>query len=294
MNPTPYYLGCPIWACPQWTGQLFTRHAKREDWLRQYSQAFHTVEGNSTFYGLPSHQTVRRWADSVDDRFRFVLKFPRTISHDRRLVDADIETVEFLGILETLKDAGRLGPSFLQLPRGFAPAQLEDLATFLGELPRDFPYAVEVRHRDFFDNGRNETALNHLLAELRIDRVILDSRPLFSDPPTDDHERESQAQKPRCPVHETVTGHRPMIRLVGRNDIERVVPWIREWAPVVAGWIRSGLTPYVFTHAPNALHAPTLARMFHDELRKHTQRVPELGPWPGEVEGKPAKQLALF
>ncbi len=294
MNSTPYYLGCPIWACPQWTGRLFTRHAKREDWLRQYSRVFHAVEGNSTFYGLPSRQAIQRWADSVDERFRFVLKFPRTISHDHRLVGADIETVEFLDILETLKDAGRLGPSFLQLPRRFAPNQLDDLAEFLGELPRDFRYAVEVRHRDFFDKGENEEALNSLLTELHIDRVIMDSRPLFSDPPADDYERESQTRKPRCPVRRSVTGRHPMIRLVGRNDIARVMPWIREWAPVVAGWIISGLKPYVFTHAPDALHAPTLARMFHDELRKHTQRVPELAPWPGEIEDRPAKQLALF
>lgn len=294
MNATPYYLGCPIWACPQWTGQLFTRHAKREDWLGQYSQVFHAVEGNSTFYGLPAHQTVRRWANSVDDRFRFVLKFPRTISHDRRLVGAEIETGEFLGVLETLKYAGRLGPSFLQLPGRFGPRQLDDLAEFLGELPRDFPYAVEVRHRDFFDKGENEQALNSLLTELHVDRVIMDSRPLFSDPPADEYERESQTRKPRCPARRIVTGRRPILRLVGRNDIERVIPWIREWAPVVAGWIISGLTPYVFTHAPNPLHAPTLARMFHDELRKHTQRVPELAAWPGEAEDKPATQLALF
>jgi len=294
MDPTPYYLGCPIWACPQWTGQLFTRHAKREDWLRQYSQVFHAVEGNSTFYGLPSRQAIQRWVDSVDERFRFVLKFPRTISHEHRLVGADIETVEFLDVLEILKDAGRLGLAFLQLPRGFTPHQLDDLAEYLGELPRAFSYAVEVRHHDFFDNGEDEKALNYLLAEMHIDRVILDSRPLFSDPPSDDHERELQSQKPRCPVHGTVTGRHPMIRLVGRDDVGRVVPWIREWAPVVAGWIISGLRPYVFTHAPNAFYAPTLARMFHDELMKHTQRVPPLAPWPGEAEGKPAKQLALF
>jgi uncharacterized protein YecE (DUF72 family) len=129
---------------------------------------------------------------------------------------------------------------------------------------------------------------------MHIDRVILDSRPLFSDPPGDDYERESQSRKPRCPVRKTVTGHRPLIRLVGRDDVRRVIPWLREWAPVVAGWIISGLKPYVFTHAPNVLHAPTLARMFHEELGKHTQRVSALPPWPGEVEDKPAKQLALF
>ncbi len=294
MTATPYYLGCPIWASQRWTGSLYTRHAKRDEWLQQYSRVFHSVEGNSTFYGLPGRETIKRWANSVDGRFRFVLKFPRVISHERRLLDADAETYEFLDVLQLLKDAGRLGPSFLQLPSGFAPHHVDDLAEYLRELPPDFPYAVEVRHHDFFDGGNNEQALNRLLGELHINRVIHDTRPLFSSPPTDDCERESQSRKPRCPVHRTVTGQHPMIRLVGRDDVCRAIPWVREWVSVVVGWIRSGLTPFVFAHTPDDVHAPVFARMFHEELMKHTQRVPEMPPWPGESEIVQPKQLSLF
>jgi uncharacterized protein YecE (DUF72 family) len=294
MKDVTYFLGCPIWACSRWQGSLFTKRARRDDWLKQYSQVFATVEGNSTFYGLPTRDSVQRWIETTLEPFHFALKFPRTISHDHRLLNADAETDAFLEILEILHKADRLGPSFLQLPSGFSPHHIDDLAKYLEGLPTEFPYAVEVRHPDFFDRGRNERALQHLLCDLKVDRVILDSRPLFSAPPENDSERQAQSRKPQLPVHPTATARCPMIRFIGRNDVQRTLPWIHEWAPVVAQWIIAGLTPYVFMHTPDDLHAPSLARLFHSELQKHTQRVGEMPEWPGESGPRPGKQLALF
>ena len=134
-----------------------------------------------------------------------------------------------------------------------------------------------------FDQGRHEDALNQLLGEVYADRVILDSRPLFCDAPSDESERKSQARKPRVPVHPKPIGRHPVVRLIGRNDTNRVTPWIREWAPIIAGWMISGLKPYVFTHTPDELYAPTLARAFHEELRRHTHRADAMSPWPGEA-----------
>ncbi len=294
MKRSLYFLGCPVWGSPRWQGNLFTRHAKRDQWLQQYSHVFNAVEGNSTFYALPSLDTVRRWVDATEPPFRFVLKFPQAISHEQRLVNARAKTEAFLERLRILDDARRLGPAFLQLPPTFSGHHLDDLAAYLHSLPTEFPYAVEVRHADFFDRGPHEAALNHLLAELHIDRVIFDSRPLFSAPPGDDYERDSQSRKPQLPVQRVVTARSPIIRLVGRDDVRSVSPWIREWATVVAGWIISGMTPYVFTHAPDDLYAPQLARLFHDELCRHTHRVVEMEPWPGDGAQNNQTQLALF
>lgn len=294
MKRSLYFLGCPVWASPRWQGSLFTRHAKRDQWLQQYSRVFNAVEGSSTFYALPSTDTVRRWVDAAEPPFRFVLKFPQAISHEHRLVNAQAKTEAFLERLRILDDASRLGPAFLQLPPTYSAHHLDELAAYLRSLPTEFPYAVEARHADFFDRGANEAALNQLLAELHIDRVIFDSRPLFSAPPGDDYERSSQSRQPQLPVQRVVTARSPIIRLVGRDDVHSVIPWIREWAPVVAGWIISGMTPYVFTHAPDDLYAPQLARLFHDELRRHTHRVVEMEPWPGEAAQNNQRQLALF
>ncbi len=294
MTRAPYYLGCPVWACSSWNGSLFTARAKRQEWLHQYSRVFNTVEGNTVSHGLPTRDTVLRWIESTGEDFRFALKFPQTVSHEQMLVDAERDTKAFLAVLHILKKANRLGPALLQLPPAFSPRRLGDLANYLARLPREFPYAVEVRHHSFCDRGQHESALNQLLAEHHVDRVIMDTRPLFSDSPSDMSERQAQSKKPRLPVHQTVTGSHPMIRLVGLNDVRLASPWIHEWAPIVASWIIAGMTPYVFTHTPDERYAPELARLFHNELGRHTHRLSEMPAWPGEAATQRGRQLALF
>lgn len=292
--PLPsYYLGCPVWACEGWKGTLFTHDAPRLAWLEQYASVFNAVEGNSTFYALPSLETAQRWADSVPPGFRFVLKFPQTISHKKRLLGAEPETAAFLEILEVLDRADCLGPAFLQLPRGFPPHHLADLDAYLQALPTAFHYAVEVRHQAFFDGAKQEGALNQLLAARRVERVIFDSRALFSADASDPSENESQHRKPNLPVHRTVIGRHPILRFVGRNDLPRNLPWIHEWAPEIARWINNGIAPFVFTHSPDERFAPAFARLLHDEIARHVELDP-LPVWPGEAEPKQPKQLDLF
>lgn len=288
--PVPaYHLGCPVWACPGWVGSLFSSTDRRK-WLGEYSSVFSTVEGNSTFYGLPSPDTVRRWGESVQSGFQFCLKFPRAISHEKRLVECCAETDAFIELLEILDRTGSLGPSFLQLPPTFGASEFEALADYLQDLPATFPWSVEVRHEDYFDRGSQESALNDLLRGLRIDRTLFDSRPLFSRPPTDDGERESQRRKPQSPHRTTVTGSRPMLRLVGRNQISEADPWVEEWSPVIADWIKSGLKPLVFAHSPDDTFAPEFARRIHEGLQKQTQ-LPDL---PAAARHERSQQPTLF
>jgi uncharacterized protein YecE (DUF72 family) len=289
-----YHLGCPVWASEHWMGSLYTRHARRDEWLRQYASVFNCVEGNSTFYGLPARETVLRWAGEVTADFRFVLKFPRTITHDKRLLKAEVETGRFLDVLRLLNERHCLGPSLLQLPSGFSGYHINDLAVYLRNLPREFPYAVEVRNLDYFSHGTGERELNQLLAELHVDRVIFDSRPLFSAPAETKEEEIAQTRKPRLPVEYTITAAHPIIRLIGRDDTRRVHPWLADWGRIVSKWMLGGLRPYVFTHTPDDRFAPKLAREFHCELLHYTELVPELPPWPGESEKKPERQLNLF
>ena len=67
-----------------------------------------------------------------------------------------------------------------------------------------------------------------------------------------------------------------------------------EWAGIVAGWIRSGLEPFVFTHAPNDAFAPTMAERFHSLLTEHLPDLPALPEWPGRAERKLPRQQSLF
>ncbi|MEE2639850.1 MAG: DUF72 domain-containing protein [Planctomycetota bacterium] len=284
-----YYLGCPVWACEHWKGKLYPRNSRRGDWLPLYSQAFGTVEGNATFYGLPTISTVQKWASQTEDGFRFALKFPRSISHECRLAGARAETDLFCECLEILLDADRLGPSFLQLPPDFGGEEFFRLEEYLRALPEKFPVAVEVRHGDYFQDPFKSRLLE-LLCALKMDRVIFDSRALFHFPPGDLTESEARRRKPKVPILKDVTGEFPFVRLVGINRIEKLDPWIEEWTNELAGWIRQGKTPYLFTHTPNDAFAPEFARKFHLSLQ---DKVEHLAPLP-EWKGKGEQQMDLF
>lgn len=285
-----YHLGCPVWACENWVGKLY-RCKNRRKWLGEYSQVFNTVEGNSTFYGLPSPETVTRWANDSADGFQFVMKFPRSITHDAKLQNTKNETRSFLRILDTLARAERLGPTFLQLPPSFGSSKLRELARYLGQLPRDFRFAVEVRNYDFYDDGDRERQLTDVLTGLGMDWVLLDSRGLFAKPPADETERVAQGRKPRTPFRSTTTAGHPIVRFIGRNDPIEVQQQISDWADIVADWIGSGLQPYVFAHAPDDQFAPEFAVAFHRELRVRLPSLPvlRLPEFP-----RPEQQKQLF
>lgn len=297
-----YRIGCPVWGCKQWSNDIYPNGTSSDDYLAWYSLAFPTVEGNSTFYGVPNKNTFEKWRDSSAETFQFSFKFPRKISHDLRLVRCDVELEEWLDRLSVLQAANRLGPTFLQLAPSFSFAYFPQLETFLRKLPGDWPWAVEVRHRDWFDNADKESQLNGLLQELAIDRVLFDSRPLNSLSASDATEEASQTRKPKSPFRTTVTGRRPMVRLIGRNDVAEVITYWEWWSEQIAAWIGQGYQPWIFTHAPDDAFAPGLARVLHELVRLHLPELPALPDLPNlrrqsEIVKEPPsdwEQLKLF
>lgn len=294
MNCPHFFLGCPVWAHAPWRGKFFTVEARREDFLPQYAEVFNTAEGNATFYGLPAPETVARWAEEAPASFRFCLKFPKAITHDHALAGpgAAEETQRFLSRVAPL--GARLGPFFLQLHQSFGFDRLGLLESYLRSLPREFSYAVEVRHADFFDGGAKEQAIDTLLGSLGMDRVIFDSRGLFASRATDAATLDAQRRKPRGPLRLTATGPRPFVRFVGDPDLSRNDALLHAWAGVVAGWIAEGRTPFFFTHHPDDAHAPELGRRFQTMLRERSAFVPPPAAWPAEREQRPSEQLSLF
>jgi uncharacterized protein YecE (DUF72 family) len=289
----PVYLGCPVWAHAPWVGKFFTTDARREDFLPQYASVFGTAEGNATFYGLPSAETVRKWSAEAPREFRFAFKFPRAITHDRRLAGAAEETRELLGRLAPLGE--RLGPFFLQLHQSFGARDLPVLARYLDALPREFAYAVEVRAAEFFESGEAECAFDAMLAERGVDRVNFDTRGLFASAAKDEHSMDAKRKKPRVPVRFTATARRPFVRFVGDPHVPANRALLTEWALVVARWIAEGRTPYFFVHHPDDAQAPALARLFQELLREQTSVVPEPSLWPIERErARQPRQLGLF
>lgn len=284
-------LGCPLWAHAHWRGSFFTPEASRTDFLPQYASVFPTSEGNSTFYGLPAPAVIARWAAEAPEHFRFCLKFPRAITHDLQLIEADDATEEFIARILPLK--GRLGPAFLQLHASFGPRRLGDLDRYLALLPRTCPYAVEVRHPDFFVPGGPSDEIGALLLRHGVEWVTFDTRGLFAASADDPFTQDAKRKKPRLPLMVRALTNNPFVRFVGDPDISRNDSILRFWADLVVDWLRAGRSPYFFTHHPDDALAPALARHFYQLVRAREPSLPELPTFPAERTHS-GQQIELF
>ncbi len=283
------HLGCPIWANRAWIGNVFASTTKQSGLLAAYAQVFDAVEGNSTFYALPSEASVERWAEDTPETFRFCFKLPRAVTHDTLLEGARDELARFFARVAPL--GPRRGPFMVQLSNQFGPDRLRVLDAFLAELPSEHRFVVEVRHLAFF--GAAERELDALLAARGVGRCHFDTTALFAAKKRDATTMHTQSRKPRVPARDSVIADQPFLRFVGQNDVRATSGWLDRWADTVAGWIRAGHAPYVFMHAPDDLYAPRLARTFHYLLRRRLPDLAEHPAWPGEVEAE-AGQQPLF
>ena len=281
-----YHLGLPMWSNRHWSGSLFPAGANSKNYLRHYSEVFNTVEGNTTFYALPSKEVVQQWLEQLQPDFQFCFKLPKKITHENYLRYSNVELSEFIERLTPLHSF--LGPFMIQLSDSFEPRQLDDLKRFINILPADFRFSVEVRHRDFFNKGDEEKALNQLLIKHGVDRVCFDSRALFSKPALNEEDREAHRKKPRLPVHVIATSNRPIIRFVGCSDQPHNEQYLLPWVNQIKKWQQQNIRPLFFIHMANNRTAPEQAAKFHQLLSD----IPGWRPLAKTI--KDEDQLSIF
>ncbi len=134
-----------------WEGGVYPRGTPRAGYLREYAREFRSVEIDSTFYGTPAPERLRRWAHAVPPDFTFALKLARDITHERRLVGCEAAAAEFFAAARVL--GPQLEAVLVQLPPDFGPGERDALAAFTSGLPRDVRIAVEVRDPRWFAAG---------------------------------------------------------------------------------------------------------------------------------------------
>jgi uncharacterized protein YecE (DUF72 family) len=269
------HVGCAMWTHRPWQGRFVPHPLPPGERLRAYASWCNAVEGNTTFYATPARDTVASWARQTDPSFRFVVKLPKSITHERRLAGVDDELRLFLHAIEPL--GPRAHALWLQLPGSFTPADVAVLADVLRRLPSSYRYAVEVRHRAFFDDPRSTRLLEAALATVAAEWIPFDTGVFFQEAPTSDAERDAWNNKPRMPRRSRALTDRPIVRYLGRDAAARTIEGWRPWVDTVTGWLREGRSPTVFIHTPDNADAPMLARRFHDDVRA---RLPELEALP--------------
>ena len=280
------HVGCAMWTYAAWQGRYLPHPLPPRERLSAYATWCNAVEGNTTFYATPTAETVRSWAEQTDPGFRFILKLPKPVTHERRLTGVEDPMRAFLSAVEPL--GPRAHALWIQLPPSFAPGDLGVLAAFLRRLPREHRYCVEVRHREFFDDPQAERQLERALGYADAEWATFDTTVLFGSPPTSDGEREAWMKKPRLPRRSRALTAEPIVRYIGRDDNARTIAGWRPWLDDVAAWLREGRSPTVFIHTPDNVNALELARRFHDDVRA---LVPEIEPLP---EPAPTGPPTLF
>src|SRR5581483_3067440 len=110
-------IGTSGWAYRHWLGRYYPRRLPAKEWLAWHSRRFPTIEVNSTFYRPPTVETLAAWREQTPPGFRFSMKMPETITHEKRLVGVEEEVASFLALARTL--GPKLGVVLVQLPPSF-------------------------------------------------------------------------------------------------------------------------------------------------------------------------------
>ena len=146
------FVGTSGWAYPSWKPAFYPEKLAQKKFLNFYASKLNAVEVNFTFRQLVKETTVQNWIAETPEHFLFTIKAHQVLTHIKRLKDSEEFLRRFLGTLEGLERAKRLGPLLFQLPPNFKTDQ-EVLAEFLSKLPRGVRSAFEFRHDSWFTDA---------------------------------------------------------------------------------------------------------------------------------------------
>jgi uncharacterized protein YecE (DUF72 family) len=162
-----FFIGTQGWSYPDWVGPFYPDGTPSSRYLPVYAKAFSSVEVDSSFYAIPPASHFIGWQERTPESFRFTLKLPGELTHERRLRGGGEVLDTFCKRAELLED--KLGVILVQLPPDFTPAERSALEAFVKRLPSDFRFAVEFRHPDWLAESTyealQEAGVAHALSE---------------------------------------------------------------------------------------------------------------------------------
>jgi uncharacterized protein YecE (DUF72 family) len=161
------WIGTSGYSYPDWVGTFYPPGTTPGRMLSLYCQAFPLVELNFSFYRLPTPSMLAGLAERTPPGFQFIVKIPRTLSHDESPADLPA----FRQAIEELSRRQRLLGLLCQLPQASHNAArhrswLNTLASELG----NYRLAIEFRHRSW-----NQSEVPPWLAENGLDLVAVDA-----------------------------------------------------------------------------------------------------------------------
>ena len=237
------YLGTQGFSFDDWVGPFYPAGTSKAEYLEQYAERLPAVEIDSTFYGVPRATTVQRWKERTPPGFRFAAKFPKLITHEKKLDRALGDAEVFIGTMQALGE--KLAVLVLQFAYDFTPDLWDRLDSFLAALPGGTCYAVEVRNREWLKPEFKEMLSQHNVALVLQDLHYM-------------------------PKLDWITADFTVIRWLGRRkDIARFneiqidrSQALEEWSQKVRRFLADGVDVYGFFNNHFAGHSPESVRQF--------------------------------
>jgi uncharacterized protein YecE (DUF72 family) len=240
-------LGTQGFAFDDWVGPFYPQGTPKRAYLEEYAKHFNTVEIDSTFYATPRASVVEGWRERTPPGFQFAAKFPKLITHQKQLQDAQGDAEAFVGTLQALGD--KLAVLTLQFAYDFDPGKFGLLESFLEGLPGGPRYAVELRNRGWLNSDLGEMLSQHNVALVLQDLYYM-------------------------PKLDWITADFTVIRWLGRRSDIQVFDRIQidrtevleKWGRRVRGFLDEGVDVYGYFNNHFAGHSPASARQFAEML----------------------------
>src|ERR1039457_5172447 len=191
------YVGTSSWKYPGWCGMLYDRAGYeyrgkfaetrfKRDCLAEYAEVFKTVCVDAANYNFPSQQYLEGMVFQAPDDFLFGLKVTDAITikkypnldrfgqqagkPNENFLNADLFVKAFIKPCEAVRanvgllmfEFSRFWPTDYEHGRDF----IADLDKFLGQLPKGWPYGLEMRNKGWLQAEYFECLSRHQVAHV--------------------------------------------------------------------------------------------------------------------------------
>jgi uncharacterized protein YecE (DUF72 family) len=191
------FVGTSSWKYPGWCGTVydearylwrgkFAKSRFEKDCLTEYAETFKTVSVDATYYALPTRKILQGLASQVPSDFQFGFKVSDAVTVKRmpnlprfgrlagklnpRFFDPQVFVDGFLRPMEEIRD--QVGILMFEFSH-FAATDFRDrddflaaLEGFLKALPKDCPYGIELRNREWLTHEYFECLARHGVAHV--------------------------------------------------------------------------------------------------------------------------------
>lgn len=145
-----FFVGTSGYGYKEWKGHFYPEKMPASKMLGYYSERFESVELNGSFYRMPTAASLKSLAEQVPANFRFAVKSPQSITHFKRLKEAESDLEQLVSATAALEK--HRGPVLFQLPPNFKK-DLDRLEGFLKLLDKTMiSTAFEFRHDTWYDD----------------------------------------------------------------------------------------------------------------------------------------------